>query len=208
MKHFVIAKPELCTGCNTCMAACSVVHRQAGLQSHPRLFVTRTAEDTAPMLCRQCEDAPCARVCPVRAITYGEDAILLNETLCIGCKLCAIACPFGAITMAGTPNSGVLPVSMAWLAPHALSEPGANATSSSHTMDPLLVWETGVKAVAVKCDLCSFSQNGPECVRVCPTHALHAVDNDALGMDTDVKRKIAATALGNHLNLPQEQQHD
>ncbi|HCC11719.1 MAG TPA: electron transporter, partial [Atlantibacter hermannii] len=96
MNRFVIAEPQLCIGCNTCMAACSEAHKAQGLQSHPRLTVTRADAQTAPMLCRHCEDAPCARVCPVNAITHENNAIVLNESLCIGCKLCGLACPFGA----------------------------------------------------------------------------------------------------------------
>jgi hydrogenase-4 component A len=78
MNRFVIAEPQQCIGCNTCMAACTEVHKAEGLQSHPRLLVTRIGQQTAPILCRHCEDAPCARVCPVNAITHGEHAIELN----------------------------------------------------------------------------------------------------------------------------------
>jgi hydrogenase-4 component A len=33
MNRFVIANPEWCIGCNTCLAACSDVHKTEGLQS-------------------------------------------------------------------------------------------------------------------------------------------------------------------------------
>ena len=91
MNRFVIANPRRCIGCNTCMAACSSVHRAVGLQAQPRLTVTRTLEVTAPVLCRHCEDAPCARVCPVDAIKLTGEQVELNEQKCIGCKMCAIA---------------------------------------------------------------------------------------------------------------------
>lgn len=48
MNRFVIAEPKRCIGCNTCMAACTQVHRQQGLQTHPRLTVERDAQGTAP----------------------------------------------------------------------------------------------------------------------------------------------------------------
>lgn len=186
MNRFVIAEPKLCIGCNTCMAACSMVHKAEGLQAAPRLTVTRSADGTAPILCRHCEDAPCARVCPVRAITHENDAIVLNETLCIGCKLCAIACPFGAITPSGTSNAGV-----------AGTHP--NAPTQSATLSPILAWEIGVKTVAVKCDLCDFREQGPECVRVCPTKALFAVDNNKLAEANTAKQRAAAESLGDNL---------
>lgn len=196
MNRFVIAEPKLCIGCNTCMAACTLVHKAVGLQGHPRLTVTRNVQSTAPILCRQCEDAPCAKVCPVNAITHEGDAIVLNETTCIGCKLCAIACPFGAITPSGTPNTGVVSCSTNYISPGMqATEPGNVATDSSVTLDPLLDWTPGVRAVAVKCDLCDFRETGPECVRVCPTRALSVVDNRMLDQGNDSKRIAAAISL-------------
>ena len=32
----------------------------------------------------------------------------------------------------------------------------------------LLDWVPGIRAIAVKCDLCSFDEQGPACVRMCP----------------------------------------
>lgn len=37
MNRFVMADPQWCTGCKTCLAACSDVHKKQGLQQHPRL---------------------------------------------------------------------------------------------------------------------------------------------------------------------------
>ncbi|EJW12575.1 Formate hydrogenlyase subunit 2 [Rhodovulum sp. PH10] len=179
MNRFVIAEPGRCIGCNTCMAACTAVHRGQGLQAHPRLTVTRTADATAPIVCRHCEDAPCARVCPVDAITLSGDAVLLDEKLCIGCKMCALACPFGAIAPSGTPITGV-------------AGTGVVHPTRAAALDPLLAWDIGVKSVAVKCDLCGFQESGPECVRVCPTTALAVVDGDTLRRVGDDKRFVTA----------------
>ena len=196
MNRFVIAEPTLCIGCNTCMAACTQVHKVVGLQAHPRLIVTRNAANTAPILCRHCEDAPCAKVCPVNAITEEDNAVVLNETLCIGCKLCAIACPFGAITPSGTPNTGVVTASCDFISPAMhMTAAGATATDSAATLDPILAWTPGVRAVAVKCDLCDFLETGPECVRLCPTTALFSVDSQILERDNEAKRRSAVAAL-------------
>lgn len=54
-----------------------------------------------PKSCLHCEDAPCVPVCPTGA-SYKrvEDGIVLvNEDACIGCGLCAWACPYGAREM-------------------------------------------------------------------------------------------------------------
>lgn len=81
MNRFVIAEPKRGIGCNTCMAACTQVRRQHGLQTHPRLTVERDAQGTAPVLCRHCEDAPCAQVCPFGAITpSGSKPLAVPQT--------------------------------------------------------------------------------------------------------------------------------
>jgi hydrogenase-4 component A len=131
-----------------------------------------------PIQCRHCEDAACARVCPVKAITRQEAFIHLNESLCIGCKLCAIACPFGAIIPGGTP----VPKFEFNLGQYTY-------TNSPYQADPmylrelamqerlsLLNWSIGQKTVAVKCDLCYFRAEGPSCVLACPHKALRLVD--------------------------------
>ena len=61
-----------------------------------------------PKSCLHCEDAPCVTVCPTGA-SYKrvEDGIVLvNESDCIGCGLCAWACPYGAREL--DPSAGVM----------------------------------------------------------------------------------------------------
>ena len=54
-----------------------------------------------PKSCLHCDDAPCVTVCPTGAsYKRAEDGIVLvNESDCIGCGLCAWACPYGAREM-------------------------------------------------------------------------------------------------------------
>jgi len=190
MNRFVIAEPKLCIGCYTCEAACVSVHQEVGLQAHPRLVVTQTPQGTMPVQCRHCEDAPCAKVCPVGAITEADGMIQLNESTCIGCKMCALACPFGAIEPHG---SSPLSQQMAFesyipTAGAVLSEPlapGANLAPLSSLLD----WSAGVRTVAVKCDLCYFREDGPKCIQVCPTKALRIVDTETLSASISAKRR-------------------
>jgi len=53
------------------------------------------------MQCQQCEDAACMNVCPAKAIYLEEStgAKIIDQNKCIGCKMCMIACPFGAVTL-------------------------------------------------------------------------------------------------------------
>ena len=182
MNRFVVAEPSKCIGCNTCMAACSEAHKSEGLQSQPRIQVTKTWEHTGPILCHHCEDAPCARVCPVNAIQMKGDSVQLDEKTCIGCKMCVLACPFGAITPNGTGLAGVAGI--------AVTMPNSQAR-----LDPTLVWEQGVHTVAVKCDLCSSSEEGPACVRSCPTEALYLVEDDRLLGANSTKRETTGPQI-------------
>jgi molybdopterin-containing oxidoreductase family iron-sulfur binding subunit len=47
--------------------------------------------------CQHCTNAPCEKVCPVRARhTRDKDGIVLtNYEVCIGCRYCQVACPYG-----------------------------------------------------------------------------------------------------------------
>ena len=51
-----------------------------------------------PVLCNQCNRPPCVRVCPTKA-TYKDKKngiVMMNGSLCIGCKACMTACPYNA----------------------------------------------------------------------------------------------------------------
>ncbi|WP_076408993.1 4Fe-4S dicluster domain-containing protein [Shewanella sp. UCD-KL12] len=192
MNSFLIADPKLCIGCGTCMAACSTVHKSKGLQTKPRLTVMRHQSATAPVMCRHCEDAPCATVCPVKAITQEEGKVLLNETVCVGCTLCAIACPFGAISLDGS-----RPIAMA--NSYDIHIPSNIHSSNPSTSTPncfgkdILAWEPGVKSIAIKCDLCHNQPGGPACVAACPTQAIFLAKDDSLEDVSRLKREQAAT---------------
>jgi len=61
-----------------------------------------------PKSCLHCEDAPCVTVCPTGASYKREEdgIVLVNEDRCMGCGLCAWACPYGAREL--DPLAGVM----------------------------------------------------------------------------------------------------
>ena len=113
---------DTCVGCQACVVALQgMEHRRlsgAAVRPGPlRQRARRLAQPRArlrggrrgaagrvvhfPKSCLHCEDAPCVTVCPTGA-SYKrvEDGIVLvDEDICIGCGLCAWACPYGAREM-------------------------------------------------------------------------------------------------------------
>ncbi|WP_027721163.1 4Fe-4S dicluster domain-containing protein [Maridesulfovibrio zosterae] len=118
MHTFVLSDPERCIGCRSCEIACVAAHMdedmvEAGnkkLAFSPRIKIIHEAQVTAPIQCRQCEDAPCASVCPVGAIIYDGTAVRINTELCFGCKACLAACPVGAMQVGRIHESSDAPV--------------------------------------------------------------------------------------------------
>ena len=51
-----------------------------------------------PKSCLHCENAACVTVCPTGASfkRASDGIVLVDESKCIGCKLCSWACPYGA----------------------------------------------------------------------------------------------------------------
>lgn len=114
---------DTCVGCHACVIACKEWNSQGNgaplsdvdaYGSAPEgTFLNRvhsyevTPQTGAPVVvhfpksCLHCEVAPCVTVCPTGAsYKRAEDGIVLvNETACIGCGLCAWACPYGAREM-------------------------------------------------------------------------------------------------------------
>jgi anaerobic carbon-monoxide dehydrogenase iron sulfur subunit len=94
--------PLKCTGCMKCEAACSAKHQ--GMRESPRTRVQVIAGDLRagfymPSTCQHCENPPCSAVCPKGAISRDPalERVIINQDLCIGCKMCVSACPTGAM---------------------------------------------------------------------------------------------------------------
>ncbi|MEO0369013.1 MAG: 4Fe-4S dicluster domain-containing protein [Pseudomonadota bacterium] len=110
---------DTCVGCHGCATACKqwntsgTIGPLSDLQAYadepdgPWLNRIRTFEVESesrsqtvhfPMSCLHCENADCVTVCPTGAsYKRAEDGIVLvDQDKCMGCNLCAWACPYGA----------------------------------------------------------------------------------------------------------------
>jgi carbon-monoxide dehydrogenase iron sulfur subunit len=95
--------PLACNGCRECELACSMRHAGKKKCIRPRIQVLGGDHDSRrfflPITCQQCIDPPCAAACPKGAIRRDPqiDRVVLDEALCVGCKMCVSACPTGAM---------------------------------------------------------------------------------------------------------------
>jgi electron transport protein HydN len=163
LNSFILADTDKCVGCRTCEIACALAHTenpptvagQISTRMVPRVFVVSLNNASAPIMCRHCEDAPCSNVCKMGAITRQDDRVVVDTNRCVGCRLCLMACPFGAIEFAPLDQSAasVFP---------AAALPGAAPTK--------------IKYRANKCDLCFGRAAGPACIANCPEEALLRVN--------------------------------
>ncbi|MFA9422502.1 MAG: 4Fe-4S dicluster domain-containing protein [Sedimentibacter sp.] len=93
---------NVCQGCRTCEAVCSLVHTGAVSPQTRGIQITELDQlgKFRINVCQQCFDMECAAVCPVNAITRNaySGAVEIGDS-CIGCGECAVACPISAIVM-------------------------------------------------------------------------------------------------------------
>ncbi len=101
MQKSLNISPEKCTGCLQCELACSLEHEGSFNPAKSRIKVIEfdTIGRMVPYTCTQCADAWCVKACPVNAIVinHATGAKEVHDDVCVGCKVCTIACPFGTI---------------------------------------------------------------------------------------------------------------
>ncbi|MGD0498962.1 MAG: 4Fe-4S dicluster domain-containing protein [Bryobacteraceae bacterium] len=167
-----------CIGCRRCVYACVGENNQSrdpqiqwirvlsmdkekGVDfehSDPYYSPEKVPEDGRfymPVACQQCRDAPCTKVCPTGATWTEKDGIVvIDYDLCIGCRYCMAACPYGARHFN-------------WAEP---SIPKDEINPNTHYLGN----RPRSKGVVEKCTFCiQRTREGryPACVEVCPVGA-------------------------------------
>lgn len=150
-----------CVGCYACVMACKaeyatpkgvywnhVIVEERGEYPYARMTFT-------PVLCNHCENPPCRDVCPTGATYQRSDGIIaVNQSMCIGCKYCMVACPYQARSIPET-SEGYYP------------EYGLTAFEQQGI-------KRHKKGAPSKCVFCyERVEQGkePACVIACPAHA-------------------------------------
>ena len=127
-----------------------------------------------PVQCHQCEKPPCVKVCPVRATFRDPNGVvLIDYNWCIGCRMCQLACPYGARRFNwGEPNL-----------------PAEEMNPKTHYFGN----RPRMRGVMEKCTFClQRTREGrpPACLEACPVGARKF--GNLLDPESDV-RKILAT---------------
>lgn len=153
-----------CDGCKECTKACNAMHFVPPGQEWIKVFENRDNKIAGaywfPRPCMQCDNTPCAKVCPVGATMKREDGIVLvDQERCIGCRYCIAACPYGSRSFnwaepPHTPQELQQAYSVEWNYPHR-------------------------RGVVEKCIFCpAHAREGklPGCAAACPMNAIYFGD--------------------------------
>jgi len=104
-----------------------------------------------PKICRQCAHPECVQACRLGAMVKDGDIVHIIPEKCVGCGLCAKACPYDAITMM---EADKLDKKRFWQRRKEKA-----TTNKRKTLRPM------------KCDQC-YGYRSPACIAACPTRSL------------------------------------
>ncbi|MBM3179330.1 MAG: dimethylsulfoxide reductase subunit B [Chloroflexi bacterium] len=101
-----------CSGCKACQVACKdksslpvgvrwrrVFQYEGGewIDQSGQMIPSNVYAYSVSSACMHCAKPICMDVCPTSAISKRDDGIvLINADMCIGCRYCSWACPYGA----------------------------------------------------------------------------------------------------------------
>ena len=182
-KYGFVIDLKRCYGCYACQMNCKAERltppgvNWARVLKGERGKYPAAVRQSLPILCMQCDDPECAKVCPTKATQQRDDGIVtVDEEKCVGCKYCAVACPYGARNFVEK-----------WTSYFPDDQPLSPLEERSKKN-----WiEKFGEGSATKCDFCiDRVEKGldPACIKGCPAHARYFGDLD--DPDSEISRLI------------------
>ena len=91
-RYMIESVPEKCKACRRCEIACIAAHHgltfKEALKKRDelvaRVHVVKSGSVKSPISCRQCENAPCARICPTGALQQDDGIVTMISLESIG----------------------------------------------------------------------------------------------------------------------------
>jgi phenylglyoxylate dehydrogenase beta subunit len=107
--NVLMSKYNVCPiGCSACEEVCAN-ERSDGIVGLLKSIHLPEKGVNDVVMCKQCGEPKCAEICPAGAITKSEDdgVVRIDETRCVGCRLCTLACPYGGMHFNNVQNKAV-----------------------------------------------------------------------------------------------------
>jgi carbon-monoxide dehydrogenase iron sulfur subunit len=97
-----------CLACKSCEFACAIGHSNGKElllyiknkeKTKPAVKVHFSDNKNYPIACRSCQDHPCVGACIAVALSFDkkEGRVKHDKDRCVGCWMCVMVCPYGAI---------------------------------------------------------------------------------------------------------------
>lgn len=99
MKYKIEYDADTCFWCRSCELVCSLYHEGDCNPSLSRIRISLDLfqQEAEAIVCHQCENPRCIIACPVwgaMGIDERTGSVTIDEEKCVGCGICAEACPF------------------------------------------------------------------------------------------------------------------
>ena len=186
-RYAMVIDLQRCVGCGSCSIACRNENNVPdGMYWSNKITETKGTFPNVrfhyiPTLCNHCDNAPCVRGCPTKAMHKLDNGITMHDPKkCIGCKYCEFNCPYGVIYFnwrASHPNWGKQKplIKGGTSSPHEITEKAKTKKIPYYNPERESTLP-GIrpKGVVEKCTFCDHRvKRGklPRCVDACPADA-------------------------------------